>query len=181
MCDAISVAIGAQAASTLMGVGAAKAHGAAAKAAGYQSADAAERAAADAIDRGQIKDLQAAMRVSAVVSEQTVAQSGRGADINVGGPLAVRLGSQAVGDVDRAIVRRNAALEAYGLRERARVHRQQALYAEAEASDAAMGTFLGGLGKVVGMGGKLFNDRSSNPSGEETRPEAWELLSAEGA
>lgn len=156
MCDAISIGLAAQGAGTLMKGQAQLAQGAAAKTAYNQSADSAERAAADAIERGEYRDLQVAMRGSAVIAEQRVAQSGTGGDVNSGGNLQTQLSTSAVTDVDRAVVRRDAALAAYGLRTRAQELRQQGEYAESEAESAALGTFLGGAGGLLSQGGKRF-------------------------
>jgi hypothetical protein len=126
-----------------------------------RSADTAERAAADAIERGAMKELQVAMHGSAVVAAQRVTQSGSGTDVNVGGNRVVQAAAEAVSAVDRATVRRNAALEAYGLREHARGYRQQGEYARAEGDNAMIGTFLSGIGGAVGQGGKYVADQAS--------------------
>lgn len=164
MCDPIAVGMATQGVGTLLKASAQQAHGRAAKAADDRSADFADRAAADAVYRGTLRDLQAAMRGSAVVAAQRVIQSGSGADVNVGAPLATQRASEAVVQVDRATVRRNAALEAYGLRQHAGAYRQHGADAEAEGDSAAMGTFLGGIASEVGMGGRLVADSAGNES-----------------
>jgi hypothetical protein len=158
MCSVIAVAMGVKAIGNIQQGIAAKQRGQAAKAAAYRSADAAERAAADAVQRGSLKDLQYTMQGSKVVAAQRVIQSGSGVDVNIGTTKAVQDATQAVSDVDRAVVRRNAALEAYGLRERARGLRQEGMYAEAEGDNAMVGTFLSGIGEMVGEGGKRVVD-----------------------
>jgi hypothetical protein len=158
MCSAIAVGIGAQAFGTILKANAQVQQGRAAKTAANMSADASERAAADAIYRGSLKEMQVTMHGSAVVAAQRVAQSGSGLDVNVGGHRAVQTGTEAVTDLDRATVRRNAALEAYGLRERARGFRQQGEYAQAEGENAALGTFLSGIGSAIGQGGRYVAD-----------------------
>jgi hypothetical protein len=116
------------------------------------------RAAASAVERGNLKDLQEAMKGDAVVVQQLVAQSGSGADVNVGAPAATRRASGAVLEVSRKIVRYNAALEAMGLREHARRYYQEGENAEAEGKSAFVGTLLSGGAKMIGMGGKLAAD-----------------------
>lgn len=158
MCNAAMVGLGVQGAATLMKGVAAKQHGDAVKAEDYRSADAAERAADDAVYRGTIKDMQVAMQGSKVVAAQRVIESGTGADVNIGGNKATQDATQAVSDVDRATVRRNAALEAYGLKVRARGFRQHGANAEAEGTNAMVGTFLGGIAGGISGGGKFVSD-----------------------
>lgn len=112
-----------------------------------------ETAAADAIETGNLRDMQEAMKGSAVEAAAMVQQSGSGFDVNVGAPLASRLATRASVEVDRSIVRRNAALQAYGLRLRARAQRQQGEYAEEEGNAAFVGSFLSGLtGGLLDLG-----------------------------
>lgn len=151
-------------AATIMQGVAAKKHGDAVRDAAYLSADASERAAADAIERGKLKDLQVVMHGSSVIEAQRVVESGSGADINIGAPKATQDATQAISDVDRAVVTRNAALEAYGLAQRARGQRQQGQNAEAAGKAAMLGTFLGGIGKLGSQGAGLGLDRAGGGS-----------------
>lgn len=162
MCDMKIVAMGAEGAATIMQGVAAKKRGDAERDAAYLSADASERAAADAIERGKLKDLQVAMHGSSVVADQRVAQGATGADVNIGAPKATQDATQAVSDVDRAVVTRNAALEAYGLAQRARGQRQHGQNAEAAGKAAMLGTFLGGIGKLGSQGAALGSDYKSS-------------------
>jgi hypothetical protein len=158
MCTVLGAAAGVQIAGSLLQAGAARQHGSAAKQADDLSAVSAEKAAASAVERGNLKDLQEAMKGDAVVVQQLVAQSGSGADVNVGAPAATRRASGAVLEVSRKIVRYNAALEAMGLREHARRYYQEGENAEAEGKSAFVGTLLSGGAKMIGMGGKLAAD-----------------------
>lgn len=158
MCDAMMVGMGAQGVGTLMQASALKARGEVAKSISDRNAVYAQEAAGDAIYRGTLKDLQETMRGSAVIAAQRVEQSGSGVDMNVGGSAATGRASQAVIEVSRAIVRRNAALDAYGLRAHAQDQYQKGEYEEAEGDNAALGTFLGGMGKVATEGMKIGSD-----------------------
>lgn len=160
MCSGLAVGFGFMAASTLMQGAAAKARGEAAKKADYQSAEGTDRAAAEAVERGNLKELQETMRGSSILSHALVIQSGSGTDVTMGASLATRKASEAVLEIDRTTVRRNAALEAYGLRERSRAYRQHGENAEAEGNAAMWGTFLGGAAKVIGAAGKIGTDLS---------------------
>lgn len=162
------VAMGAEGAAVVMQGMAAKKHGDAEKAADYLSADASERAAADAIERGKLKDLQVAMHGSAVLGEQRVVQSGTGADVNIGANKATQDATQGVSEVDRAVVARNAALEAYGLKQRARGQRQRGQNAAAAGEAAMWGTFLSGIGKVGSQAAGLGSDIKPSPDDSGT-------------
>lgn len=168
MCDMKIVAMGAEGAATIMQGVAAKKRGDAERDAAYLSADASERAAVDAIERGKLKDLQVAMHGSSVIADQRVIQSGSGADINIGALKATQDATQAVSDVDRAVVTRNAALEAYGLTQRARGQRQRGQNAAAAGEAAMWGTFLGGIGKVGSQVASLGSDIKSSPDDSGT-------------
>ena len=98
----MAVGIGLQGIGTLSKGLAQNQQGQAAKAADYRSADFAEKAAADAVERGTLRDMQTVMHASGVVAAQRVAYSGSGVDVNVGAPRAVQAGTEAVSEVDRA-------------------------------------------------------------------------------
>lgn len=164
MCDPMFVGIGAQGVGTLLQASALKQRGEAAKSVSDRNAFYAQQAAGDAIYRGTVKDLQETLRGSAVIAAQRVEESGSGVDMNVGGPAATGRASQAVIEVSRDIVRRNAALDAYGLRAHAQDQYQRGEYEEAEGNNAALGTFLGGLGKVATEGMKLGSDVTAGGS-----------------
>lgn len=171
MCTVMGAAVGLQAVGTLTKGIAAKQQGAAAKAAFGRSADAAERAADDAVYRGTLKDMQLAMRASGIVAAQRVAQSASGVDVNIGAPRQVQVGTEAISAVDRATVRRNAALEAYGMRARAQELRQRGEYAEAEGDAAEVGTFLSGIGGFAVSAAKVGSDlKFDSPSLPEGGP-----------
>lgn len=131
------------------------------------SADIEEMAAADAIERGKLKDMQTVMRGSLIVAEQRVMQSGSGTDANTGGNVQTQLSTGAITAVDRSIVVGNAIKEAYGLKLRAAGQRQEGMNAYRASQDAEMGTFLSGLAGVVGMGGKFATDQKG-PSDDST-------------
>lgn len=140
---------------TLLKVGAIQKHGAQSKAAYDLSAESALRAAADATQRGQIREYTVVAEGSRVIAEQR-AQSSTGAlDVNVGAQQATERSSQANLEFNRAVVRRNAALEAYGFRQRAQVDYQEGEYAQEKANSEALGTFLGGVADFVKVAGPI--------------------------
>lgn len=166
MCEPTTIGLAVAAAGTLIKANAQAEAGAAAKRQMYTSAAFADEAAADAVKRGTLRDLQVALRGSQVMSEQRVAQSGSGVDVNTGGSLQTQRGTAAVSEVDRATVRRNAALAAYGLRMKSQSLRQSGEYGEREGNDAALGTFLSGAGSVASKGMALSSDLKS-PTSED--------------
>lgn len=168
MCDAITVSLAAKGVGTIMSSVAAQKQGQATKAADYRSADFAEKAAADAVEAGNLKELQTAMHGASVVAGQRVGMSGTGADVNTGGSLATQLGTQAISEVDRATVRRNARLHAYGLTAKAQDDRQRGLNAESSGNNAMLGTFLGGMGGLIGSAGKIAGDVTSGSQPDMT-------------
>lgn len=161
MCEPMAIGLGVQGFATLLKAQSQLSQGEAAKARSGLSAGSALRAAADAISRGEAKDLQVAMHGSAIVADQRTAIAATGADVNIGGAQAVQSGTMAVSEVDRATVRRNAALEAFGLRSKAQTFYQEGEDASVAAKNAALGTFLGGIGGAIGSGGKFLADVKS--------------------
>lgn len=169
MCEPATVGLAVAAAGTLIKANAQAEAGAANKRAMFTSAEFSDQAAADAVQRGTLRDLQVALRGSQVESEQRVAQSGSGTDINTGGALQVQRGTAAVSELDRQVVRRNAALAAYGLRMKSQSLRQAGEYGETEGNDAALGTFLSGAGSVASKGLSLVGDLKT-PGGDNFTP-----------
>lgn len=164
MCEPATVGLAVAAAGTLLKASAQAQAGAATKAADFNSAALANQAAADAVQRGTLRDLQVALRGSAVTAEQRVAQSGSGTDVNSGGALQTQRGTEAITEVDRQTVRRNAALAAYGLRNKAQQDFQSGEYSESEAHNAELGTFLSGAGQVGSKALSLYGDLKSPAS-----------------
>lgn len=150
---------------------AAKQQGDAAMAADYRSADAAERSAADAIERGKLKDLQVVMRASRMIVEARVLESSRGAVVGVGASAAVQAGSEAVTEVDRKTVARNALMEAYGLRARAQGFRQEGVNAKAAGENAMLGTFLSGAAEIGSKVGAYAADYKSPEDSVDSTPD----------
>lgn len=143
---------------SLIKAGAQQAQGRAAKMAADLSADFSERAAADAVQRGNMREFEVTSRGEKILADQLTAQTNSGSDANVGGQLTTRQASRGNLDFDRALVRRNAAMEAYGFRARAQAQRQEGEYAQEAADTAATGTFLSGIADFVGGAGKFLID-----------------------
>lgn len=155
MCEPMWVAMGMQGVGTLVSGVAAAQRGNAAREADYRSAEFADQAAADALSKGSLKTLQVGMRGSTISSAALVAQSGSGVIADTAGPRAQ---TAALTELDKATVRRNAALEAYGLRQRAGALRQEGEYAEAQGRAQELGTFLGGIGGIAAEGARRIQD-----------------------
>ena len=158
MCNAMMVGLGVQGVATVTKGFAQKQHGEAVMREDFRSADAAERAAGDAVYRGEIKEMQVAMQGSKVIAAQRVIQSGTGADVNIGAPKATQEATEAVTNVDRRMVVYNAQMQGYGLRMRARGFRQAGVNAAAEGKAAMTGTFLSGIAGAINQGGKVAAD-----------------------
>lgn len=154
MCDMTAVALGAEATGTLISGFAAKQRGDAARGEADRAANADERAAADAVERGKLKEAQVAAHGAAVVGEQRLFFSATGADVNIGAPKAVQEATEAATAADKRVVAYNATLQGYGLKLRARATRQRGANAQAEGNAQMVGTFLSGIGKVAGQVGR---------------------------
>lgn len=163
MCDMTAVAIGGELVGTVISGVSAKQRGDAAKAENFRSADAAERAASDAVERGNLKGQQVAAHGSMIVSQERVAVSGTGADVNIGAPKSIQLATEAATEGDKKIIAHNAQMEAYGLKSKARNLRQRGVNAQAEGDAAMVGTFLGGIAKVGGQVARRYADVPDSP------------------
>lgn len=159
MCEPITIGMGVSMMGSLMQAKAAEARGAAAQAAANTSARFSDQAAADAIARSPLGEMRVQMHGSSVVAAQRGALSGSAIDVNSGSGKDLQDNAKSMTEIDRQTVQRNAALEAYGLRARAGVQRQEGEYARRAGEDVAMGSFIGGIGKAVGLGGSVMADK----------------------
>jgi len=173
MCDASMVALGARGFGTIMQANAALQRGQYTKTIDGMNAENANAAAGQALQRGAFEDLRATMHGDAVLAEQRVMGSGSGADVNVGGGQQTQRASEAVLDVTRRAIQVDAALTAYSLKTRAQGFYQEGAYAEAQAKNEFIGTFLGGIGGAAtdinlphGGGSQPFADNGGSVAGE---------------
>src|SRR5260370_879288 len=134
---------------SILKVGAILQQGAKSKEAYGLSAASALRAAGDAVERGRLREYVVTADGSRVIATQRAESSTGALDVNVGAQQATERASQANLEFNRAVVRRNAALEAYGYQQRAQEAYQAGEYAEEKARSEALGTFLGVLPSLV--------------------------------
>ena len=106
-----------------------------------------DRAAEDALDRGNTEALNVRRRTRLLVGEQRSSAAAQGVDVNSGAAADLQEQAAAWGAHDEATIRRNAFNEAWGIRTQASNQRTEGRYARRSATNQAVGTGLGGLGQ----------------------------------
>jgi hypothetical protein len=124
----------------------------------------AQQAAGDAVARSAVTSFRAQMRGAAQVGEQRSTLASTGADVNAGSAFQVQQDTRLMTQMDEDIIRNNAAREAYGYNVKAQEEGQQGAYAMQTARNQELGSFIGGIGKVVGIAGPRLGDI---PTGSE--------------
>lgn len=93
---------------------------------------------------GQYEESAAKAGTTRTIAEQTVAQAANGIDINSGSAVAVRDATQAIGDLDAAMIHYNAQREAFGLDVDAAMMKRAGASALVRGGVGAAGSFLSG-------------------------------------
>lgn len=164
MCDPVTLTIAASAVSAVGTLGS----GFASYQAGNAQADVLrqnakmdERAARDAIDRGDEAAAAHYREVSQLKGQQMAAMSANGIDVTFGSAAQLQADTAMLANQDASIILDNAAREAEGLRISAWNHKAAAKQAKAKGrSDmvssafSAAGTILGGASQVRGINAK---------------------------
>ncbi len=109
-----------------------------------------DRAADDALERGNEEALGARRRTRLLVGEQRAAGAAQGLDVNTGVVADLQSQAEGWGVHDEATIRRNAFHEAWGIRTQASNARVGGRYARRAATNQAIGTTLGGVGQAYG-------------------------------
>lgn len=138
-------------------VGAAQKGAATANAARYNSG-VANGAAADAVQRAGITGFRAQMKGSALVAAQRTETAATGSDVDAGSAEAIQGDAKLITQMDEDLIRNNAARDAYGYRTKGQQFQQEARYAQQEATQSELGSFIGGIGKVAGIAGPAIAD-----------------------
>lgn len=123
-----------------------------------RDADLTLRAAGDALYRGQIATMRAAARGDAIIAEQRVENSTGGIDVNTGTNADLATQTMAFTDLDKEFIQNDAMREAWGLRSKAQIRRQEGEYQYAASRSQALGDLIGGIGDIAGMFGKKMAD-----------------------
>lgn len=142
---------------------------AATKAALYRDADVAERQAADAVSRGVVPGVRAAIRGGKVIGTQEAHYAASGVAVGTGSAGDVTAETRIVSSLDEEIIRNNAAREAYGYRTEAQHYRQQGENAEAEGKNAILASVIGGVGRMAMIGAKGWLEMPAEPVSPDAR------------
>lgn len=113
----------------------------------------AQRAAVDALERGNRESGQARMATSQLIAKQQLAYANSGVDSTVGTPAQVASDTRTLGEMDARQLENNAAREAWGFRTYGSRYREQAQLEATRGTNRAYGTALAGAGRFVGSFG----------------------------
>ena len=117
------------------------------------NAENATYAAGEARKAGSREAKRHEQRVRLMVSRQKAAYGASGVDVNAGAPVDIMSDSILAGADDAAVIRRNAAMEAWGMKTRAADYRAQAgMYRVKGADSKAVGKIRAGSTLLTGMG-----------------------------
>lgn len=111
-----------------------------------------ERAAQDAIKRGDREERLHALRTSQEKSQKRSALAAGGFDVNFGSSLVAQADVQAMGDIESGTIRSNAAREAYGIRVQGVKEQARAEGERSAAKNRATSSLISGAGKIAGTG-----------------------------
>jgi hypothetical protein len=110
-----------------------------------------------ATQRGDAEAMQSGMKTREQIGETLTRQAASGIDVNQGSGLAVRRSEQELGTYDQAVLRSNAARQAYGFRTQGLMDESQATLDQFAAKNAiaagdikAASSILGTMGSVSG-------------------------------
>lgn len=132
-----------------------------------------DKAAMDAIDRGNIQANYAQGRVNALTGSQRAALAAQGLDPNSGVGLALQSDAQLMGANDIATIKANAYQEAWGYKTQALNERTQGRLTKNAAKFKAKNLLLEGALKVLGGAAGQFDSSSE----KLTVPKAKSLTS----
>lgn len=114
----------------------------------------AERAAGDAVLRGQHAAALAKMRGGAVKGQQKAAVAASGASVSSGSALDLLADTSLMTDMEVSTISSNAAREAWGYRSQATQFRNRANRSEDQGRQAFAGDILGGVTQAAFYGSK---------------------------
>lgn len=109
-----------------------------------------ERAAKDAIKRGEREERLHALRVSKEKSAARSSLAAGGFDVNFGSSLTKQADIQAMGDVESGTIRSNAHREAYGIRVQGVASEARSRGEISAAKNRATGSLITGAAKMAG-------------------------------
>lgn len=109
----------------------------------------ADAAAADAIARGTREAGKQRLEGGQLIARQRVAYANSGVDATVGTPATVMENTRATTELDAQTLQNNAAREAWGFKAKAAEFRKEAGLERRRSDRQAIGTILGGAGRLA--------------------------------
>lgn len=115
----------------------------------------ADRAAADAIDRGNVAADQKASQVRQLIGKQRASLAANGVDVNSGSAVDITTDTAGFGTLDVLTARANAEREALGYKTQGMNYQNQAQLDEMKASSALDAAPLSAAGSLLSTGGSV--------------------------
>lgn len=116
-----------------------------------EEARAADFQARDALQRGVIEQDRHSLQVRRALGTQLARYGASGADVGSGSPLTVMADTAQLGKMDELVIRNNAAREAWGLTEQAKITRAKGRAARQAAYSQATASLLSGASDAYGI------------------------------
>lgn len=143
--------------------------GEAANAQGKLNRALADQAAADAIARGELEAGRRRMATSATIATQRAGLAAGNIDVQSGTAAQVQTQARLFGELDAQTIRNNAAREAWGYQVQGVQAENAGKLQQYQARMSALGSILGGAGKVAAM---YAPTGGANPDGLSYQPPA---------
>lgn len=140
-----------------------------------RNADLLDRAADDALARGEEEAKAARRSTKLLVGQQRVAAASQGLDVNTGTAATLQDQAMAHGAADELQIRKNAWREAWGIKTQGRNQRMEGAYARRAGTNNAIGTTLGGSGTAYSY---WQRDRAPYIDGSGRAPSNYQIGAA---
>jgi hypothetical protein len=124
----------------------------------------AEQNARYSLQKGEIEAQSSGMKTRYQIGQTTADQAVSGIDVNKGSGVAVRASEQAVGNMDQAILRSNAAKAAYGYRVQGRMDIEQARVDQFAAKNAQTASYINAASSILGGAGSVADKWTAGQS-----------------
>lgn len=115
----------------------------------------ADRAAEDAVKRGDIAEGNQAYETKALIGRQRAQFAANGVDVNVGSAVDIQSDTAAIGQQAQLTIRSNAAREALGYRTQGMNFAADAGLAEARGKSAQTAGYMSAFGTVLDTAGSV--------------------------
>ena len=116
----------------------------------------ADRAAKDALERGELEEQKQRQKTAQLLGTQTAAMAANGVDLTFGSPLDTLVDTATLGELDALTIRSNTYREERDIRQQGANYRAQSGAYKAGASAALTGGYLNAAGTVLGGGARAY-------------------------